>query len=84
MEKRDNSGALFKNDRKEKETHPDFKGNLTVAGVDYWISGWTKQGKIGEYTSLAVTKKEAKAETAQPVTKPAAKPTFDDSQEIPF
>ncbi len=53
-----NSGALFVNDRKERENQPDRNGSINVDGVDYWISGWLKQGKKGQYLSLAVTKKE--------------------------
>ena len=34
----ENSGALFKNDDKSNERHPDYKGSLNVNGVDYWIS----------------------------------------------
>ena len=35
MEKKDNSGVLFKNDKKESEKHPDYKGNITVDGLAY-------------------------------------------------
>ena len=40
MEKRDNSGVLFKNDKKETEKHPDYKGNIMVDGNEYWLSAW--------------------------------------------
>lgn len=59
-EKRDNSGILFVNDRKERETHPDRNGSATIDGVDYWVSGWNKQDKNGNpMVSLAFKKKEA-------------------------
>lgn len=55
-----NGGALFPNDRKEKDTHPDFRGTLNVAGTEYWIKGWKKVGKSGvKYMSLAINEKEA-------------------------
>ena len=41
-EKRDNSGSMFKNDKKEKDSHPDFTGSATIDGTDYWISSWIK------------------------------------------
>lgn len=56
-----NSGVLFKNDRKESERHPDFKGNAEVNGVEYWVSGWKKQGKSGNtFISLSFQPKEAR------------------------
>ena len=45
----DNSsrGVLFKNDRKEKETHPDYKGSYTDAnGAEFWLSAWIKKDPI--------------------------------------
>jgi len=46
-EQRDNSGSLFKNDRKEKENHPDYKGTCMVGGVEMWMSAWLKTGANG-------------------------------------
>lgn len=54
-----NRGALFKNDRKEKETHPDYKGSVNAAGVDYWLSAWLNESRDGKkYMSLSLQPKE--------------------------
>lgn len=59
-EQRDNSGSLFKNERKESDKHPDYQGNIRVDGVDYWLSAWIKQSNTGKFMSLAVKPKVEK------------------------
>jgi len=82
MEQRDNSGVLFSNDKREKESHPNYKGNIMVDGKSYWISGWIKEGKNGKFMGLAVSPKEEQA--AQPA-KAKPKSGFDDmDSDIPF
>jgi hypothetical protein len=60
-EKRDMSGALFLNDRKEKDTHPDRSGYIVVNGVEYWLSGWLKEKDGKPWMSLAVKPKDGGA-----------------------
>jgi len=51
-----NRGALFKNDRKEKDTHPDYRGNINVDGVKKDLAAWLKTSKNGvKYMSLSVS-----------------------------
>ena len=60
-----NGGALFPNDKKQKESHPDYRGNINVDGAEYWIKGWKKTAKTGmRFLSLSLTKKE----DTQPIT----------------
>jgi hypothetical protein len=61
----DNSGIIFNNDRKEKDSHPDRQGSATIAGVEYWISGWIKEGNRGQFITLSFKRKDEKAD-AQP------------------
>lgn len=70
-----NSGALFQNDRKEKNSHPDFKGQCTIKTpdgelVEYWVSGWEKNGRRGPFLSLSFTPKEERKDSEErPVQK---------------
>jgi hypothetical protein len=76
-----NRGALFVNDRKETESHPDWKGSINVNGVEYWVSAWAKtsQRDGSEFLSLSVQPKEraqrpAPATRAAPAARPSARP----------
>lgn len=51
-------GVLFKNDRKESENHPDYKGSINVGGVEFWLSAWIKEGQKGKFMSLSIKPKE--------------------------
>lgn len=57
-EPKDMTGTFRRNERKEKDTHPDFTGTVRVNGVDYWLSGWTKENERGKYMSLSLKAKE--------------------------
>lgn len=57
-----NRGSLFDNDKKEKETHPDFTGSINVDGKEYWLNGWKKTSKTGKrFFSLSVNPKNGAA-----------------------
>lgn len=79
MEKYDNTnkGGLFKNDRKEKDTHPDLGGSLNVEGKEYFLNAWKKVSKSGDpYYSISIKLKDK-----QPEQSPRAS---EEKDEIPF
>ena len=40
--KNDNQGAIWPNKKKQKQTHPDFTGQATINGVEFWVSAWKR------------------------------------------
>lgn len=61
-EQKDNSGSLFKNDKREKDTHAHARGSAVIDGVDYWVDAWTNTTAKGDkYQSLKFKRKDATA-----------------------
>lgn len=76
------SGALFKNDdMREGKKDPNYKGSVTVEGVEYWVSAWLNVAKSGQrFMSLKLKPKGEKPSAA-----PSAPPPADDfNDDIPF
>ena len=83
-EQKDNSGALFKNDKKETENHPNAKGSALIGGVEYWVAAWTKKDKNGNpWQSLAFQRKDKRPQAA-PKPKQGADHFADMEDDIPF
>lgn len=58
-EQRDLSGSLFKNDKREKDTHPNLTGTVMIGGVEFWASAWTKERANGDkWLSLSFKPKD--------------------------
>lgn len=84
-ETKDLSGSMFTNSRKEKQTHPDFNGSIRIEGRDYWLSGWKKQGRSGEWWSLAFKPKDGEAPPFRAKgSSPAPSSKILDGDDIPF
>lgn len=76
-ETKDNTGALFINDKQGNAARPDRTGRAMISGTLYRVSGWLKKDKSGNpYLSLSFQEHDApKRESAPP---------DDPSEEIPF
>lgn len=75
-------GALFPNDKGDNPQRPDLRGEVTIGGVKYSVSGWNNTSKGGkEYVGLQVS--EWKEQAAPQAQAPApAQGAVDDA--IPF
>jgi hypothetical protein len=64
--------SLFKNDKKEKDTHPDYKGDgVTPDGTPVWVSAWLKDGTKGKFMSCSMQPKEQKPQPKREAPKQA-------------
>jgi hypothetical protein len=79
-----NRGQIWPNDKKQTDSHPDFRGELNVDGVMYWVSAWKRKPDANPKApslTFALSKKEVPQETRRAAA-PAPFDDFDDS--IPF
>jgi hypothetical protein len=60
-EKKEGSGALFKNSERKTDKHPEYRGDILIDGKEYWLAGWVKEGKNGKFFSLKATVKEERS-----------------------
>lgn len=70
-----NRGSIWKNKKKEKDTHPDFTGSLNVDGTEYWVNAWRRKDDASPDApalTFTVRPKEQKAE--RPSNAPAQQP----------
>ena len=76
------TGALFKNDKKETEKHPEYKGSCEIGGTEYWLSAWLNTSSKGvKYMSLKFKAKDDAPKQDAPAQDNGA--DFD-SNEVPF
>ena len=87
MERKDNSGALFKVDEVKSEKHPVYTGRALIDGKDKYISAWVNTSKKGmKYMSLKFEKPKPK-EDSKPKDEyftSTATPSPVKEEEVPF
>lgn len=53
-EERENRWSLFRNTKKDKESSPDFSGNINIEGKLYKLSGWITETATNRFFSGSV------------------------------
>ena len=73
------SGALFKNQKKQTDKHPDYNGSCEIEGTEYWVSAWVNKSSKGvSYMSLKFNPKDGAPKKEQA-------PVDDDfADDVPF
>jgi hypothetical protein len=51
--KKENTGVLFKNEKKQSDKQPDYTGSVLIEGKTLRIAAWIKEGPKGKYMSLS-------------------------------
>ena len=87
MEQKNNSGAIFKNEKKgDNEKAPDYRGSANYNGEPFEIALWLKTSDKGtKYFSVAISEPYKKPEAEVPKSqkpKPSAEPMPED--DLPF
>jgi uncharacterized protein (DUF736 family) len=80
FEPKNDSGLLFRNDRRESDSHPEFRGDGIVNGEAVWINAWVKESKKTgkKFFSLSFKPKQEH----QVAARPSLKDELND--EVPF
>lgn len=71
---KENRGAIWKNTKKERDTHPDFTGELDVGGRKYWVSAWKRREDASPKApalSFSIKPKEDQPQREAPISQRA-------------
>jgi hypothetical protein len=86
-EHQDNTGSLFKNDKREKDTHANARGSAMIDGIAYWVDAWTNEKNGAKYQSLKFKKKDNQERVPAARPAPGIAPSqrlADMDSDIPF
>tara|TARA_Y100000310_G_scaffold311416_1_gene357666 strand:- start:113 stop:388 length:276 start_codon:yes stop_codon:yes gene_type:complete len=80
MANKDNSGVLFKEEKKS-EKHPDYKGNCLINGKQMYIAAWINTAESGKkYMSLSFTDPATTAQYSKKDSTATSPPEFSKAQ----
>ena len=83
--KTENTFALFKNGKKNKDTHPDWTGTFTDdKGAEYFMDAWVKTPKNGGDKFLSGRLKKKEKQPGPPPGGKGVEPHAGMDDDIPF
>ena len=68
-----NRWILSRNDRRDKDTSPEFTGTINIEGKEYWLNGWVREKKDGSGKFFSGTAKPKEPMTLGPDPEPPAR-----------
>lgn len=84
-ELKDGQGSLWKNDKRETDSHPNARGQAKIGGVVYWVDAWTNETGDGKkYQTLKFKPKDERTTGQPPVPAPEGNMSDDDLNDLPF
>lgn len=87
MSENKNSGALFRNDKRATEQHPEYTGKITIEGREFYLSAWVNEMRNGQkYFAIKATPKAATtpAATTAPAQPRPGVVVADPIDDLPF
>ena len=85
-----NRGSLFKNERKEQDSHSDYNGSINIEGVEYYLNAWVKESKKDGKKFFSLSVKPRWQQNAPQGKSAPTKPKYegrkqdDNGDDIPF
>ena len=73
----DMKGSLSRNQKREHDKQPEFRGSACIHGTEFWISAWIREGDDGsKYFSLSFREKEQPKSETHPQASPELKSKY--------
>lgn len=80
---KDLTGKLKKNAKREKDSHPHYKGTCTINGSRFWISAWINEDEQTHEKYMGLRFAPITDQPQQPA-RPSKLPTDTGSDDVPF
>ena len=74
--------ALWKNDNRQSDSHPHYKGSATVNGMEYWANAWVNKSDNQRAPLMKISLKPKEQSPPKP-TNPVDV-DFDLDDDLPF